>query len=126
MNHLWLVALGGAIGASLRHLAGMAALRYLGPGFPWGTLGVNIVGSLAMGALIAGLVRATGVGQELRLFLATGVLGGFTTFSAFSLDVVTLYQRGALAAAVAYGASSVFLSIAALFMGLWVGRGLFS
>ncbi len=122
MNHLLLVAAGGAAGAALRHLAGMAALRLFGPSFPWGTLAVNIAGSLAMGVLIGLLARASSGGEALRLFLATGVLGGFTTFSAFSLDAVALYQRGAIAAAGGYVAASVALSIAALAAGLWIVR----
>lgn len=125
MLHLAIVAAGGAIGAGLRHLAGMAALRWLGAGFPWGTLFVNIAGSLAMGLLIATLARrAGGTSAELRLFLATGLLGGFTTFSAFSLDVAVLWERGETYAAAAYVAASVALSIIALFAGLWLVRSL--
>ncbi len=124
MNHLLLVAVGGAVGASLRYGAGVAALRTFGPGFPWGTLGVNIIGSLAMGLLIAFLARFGSGVQDLRIFLATGVLGGFTTFSAFSLDVVTLYERGAVLAAIMYVAASLFVSVAALVAGLWIIRGL--
>ncbi|MEZ5812912.1 MAG: fluoride efflux transporter CrcB [Rhizobiaceae bacterium] len=123
MLHLAIVAAGGAIGAGLRHLAGLAALRWMGAGFPWGTLFVNVVGSLAMGLLIAGLARrAGGTSAELRLFLATGLLGGFTTFSAFSLDVAVLWERGETHAAVAYVLASVVVSIAALFAGLWLVR----
>jgi CrcB protein len=84
MNHLLIVAAGGGIGAGLRHLANLAALRLFGPGFPWGTVFVNIAGSLAMGLLAGWLARRTGgSSMEVRLFLATGILGGFTTFSAF-------------------------------------------
>ena len=84
MTHVLLVAAGGAIGAALRHLFGLGAIRLFGIGFPFGTLGVNVIGSFLMGALIAWLLfRSEGGGQGLRLFLATGVLGGFTTFSAF-------------------------------------------
>jgi len=124
--HLLIVAGGGAIGAGGRHLVNQMMLRLLGPSFPWGTLFVNIVGSLAMGLLIGGVVRWMPVGsaQNARLFLATGVLGGFTTFSAFSLDVAVLWQRGAVATAAGYVAVSVFASILALFFGLWVMRGL--
>ena len=120
MTHL---ALGGAIGASLRHMANVAALRLFGPAFPFGTLFVNVAGSFAMGLLIAWLaLKAEGGGQNLRLFLATGVLGGFTTFSAFSLDAMVLWQRGEGAAALLYVALSVALSIAALAAGLWISR----
>ncbi len=122
MTHLVLVALGGAIGAALRHLAGLAAMRLLGAGFPWGTLFVNVFGSLAMGILIAVLARRSGTSSEVRLFLATGLLGGFTTFSAFSLDVAVLWERGQAAAAAGYVAASVFVSILALFAGLWLVR----
>lgn len=124
MNHLMIVALGGAVGASLRHLAGIAALRLLGPGFPWGTLAVNVVGSFAMGVFIELLVRRIEATNELRLLIATGLLGGFTTFSAFSLDAVVLWERGAIATAIGYVAASVFLAIAALFAGLSLTRSL--
>lgn len=123
MNGLLLVAVGGAIGASLRHLSGMAALRIMGPSFPWGTLFVNVFGSLLMGVLIAWLVKRTGgTSQEVRLFFATGILGGFTTFSAFSLDMANMIERGATGPAMAYLAGSVLLSIGAIFIGLWFGR----
>lgn len=124
MMHLVYVALGGAIGASLRHLSGLAFLRLAGPGYPWGTLFVNVAGSFAMGLLIAWLARRTGTSQELRLFLATGLLGGFTTFSAFSLDFVTLWERGAQLAAFWYVLASVVLSIAAIFAGISLVRSL--
>ena len=123
MNHLLLVVIGGGIGAGLRHLSGTAALRLMGPNFPWGTLFVNVFGSLVMGLFIAWLVKRTGgTSQEVRLFFATGVLGGFTTFSAFSLDVANLIEKGAQSDAVFYIVSSVLLSIAAVFAGLWMGR----
>ena len=90
MLHLLLVAVGGAIGASLRHLANIASLRLVGPNFPWGTLAINIAGCLAMGVFIELLARRFNASNELRLFVATGILGGFTTFSAFSLDFAVL------------------------------------
>ena len=125
MTHLALVALGGAIGASLRHLVNVAALRHFGPAFPVSTLTVNVLGCFAMGALAARLAsRGQAGGENLRLFLATGVLGGFTTFSAFSLDAMLLWERGAQAAALLYVALSVALSIAALAAGLWLARSL--
>jgi CrcB protein len=124
MYHLLLVAAGGAVGASMRHLVGLAALRLIGPGFPWGTLGVNIVGSFAMGVLIELLARRVGASPELRLFVATGILGGFTTFSAFSLDVAVLWERGAHMAAAGYVAASVAGAIAALFAGLIIVRSI--
>jgi fluoride exporter len=124
MNHLLLVAAGGAIGAGLRHLANLAALRLFGPNFPWGTMGINIVGSLTMGILIEALMRRAGTSNELRLFVATGILGGFTTFSAFSLDFAVLLQRGDTGSALFYVLASVILSILALFLGLWLVRSL--
>ena len=124
MTNLLLVAIGGAIGASLRHLSGIAALRLMGPAFPWGTLFVNIFGSLVMGVFIAWLVKRTGVSNEIRLFFATGILGGFTTFSAFSLDVANLVERGEMSGAVLYVLGSVLLSVLAVFMGLWFGRAM--
>ncbi|MGB7285822.1 MAG: fluoride efflux transporter CrcB [Salaquimonas sp.] len=123
MTHLIIVALGGAIGAALRHLTSLGFMRWLGPAFPYGTLFVNIVGSLAMGLLIGWLVKRTGgASNELRLFLATGLLGGFTTFSAFSLDVANLWQRGEMVSAFGYIIGSVVLSILAVFVGLWLMR----
>ena len=95
MNGFLLVALGGAIGASLRHGVGLVAVRHLPLAWPWGTSFVNIAGSLAMGLLAGWLaLKAEGASQEARLFLATGVLGGFTTFSAFSLEVATMLRSG--------------------------------
>ena len=122
MLHTMLVFLGGGLGASARHLAGQASLRLLGPGFPYGTLLVNVAGSLLMGLLIGWLVRRGGAPNELRLFLATGFLGGFTTFSAFSLDFANLWTRGESTSAVAYAAGSVLLSLTAVFLGLWLMR----
>lgn len=119
-----LVAGGGAVGASLRHLAGIAAVRLFGHGFPVATLSVNVVGSFAMGVFVELLVHRLHAGSELRLLVATGLLGGFTTFSSFSLDVVVLYERGAVALAAGYVAVSVVASILALFAGLHVTRGL--
>ena len=110
------------MGAGLRHLANIGALRWFGPNFPWGTMGINIAGSLAMGIFIELLVRRAGSSNELRLFIATGILGGFTTFSAFSLDFAVLMQRGAMGSALFYALASVILSILALFLGLWLVR----
>ncbi|HMQ58148.1 MAG TPA: fluoride efflux transporter CrcB [Rhizobiaceae bacterium] len=124
MNHFLIVAAGGALGAGMRHLVNGWALRALGPNVPFGTVIVNIAGSLLMGLLIGALARIDGVSSATRLFLATGVLGGFTTFSAFSLDAVTLYERGAIGAAFVYVAASVVVSIAALFAGLSIMRSL--
>jgi CrcB protein len=123
MQALLLVMLGGAVGAGARHLAGVAGLRWLGPGFPWWTLFVNLAGSLLMG-MLAGWLLQKGGGEQIRLFLAVGVLGGFTTFSAFSLELGLMLQRGELAAAAAYALASVIGGVALLFAGLWLMRGL--
>jgi CrcB protein len=119
--HLALVAIGGAVGSVLRHIVNLFSLRLAGPNFPWGTVAVNITGSLAMGLFIGWLVSRNG-SQELRIFVATGILGGFTTFSAFSLDFATLWERGAMVEALSYALGSVLISFAALFVGLWLAR----
>ncbi|MCF6321217.1 MAG: fluoride efflux transporter CrcB [Rhizobiaceae bacterium] len=124
MTHLLLVSLGGAIGAGFRYLAGVAAFRYFGPNFPWGTMIINVLGSLAMGLLIGFLAKRSGTPNEVRIFLATGILGGFTTFSAFSLDAINLWERGELAMAAGYIVGSVLLSLFALFAGLLVVRSI--
>ena len=122
MYHLALVAVGGALGAGIRHLVNLGSLRLVGPNFPWGTLAINIVGSFAMGLFIALMGRRFGGSNELRLFIATGVLGGFTTFSAFSLDFATLWERGTPLPALGYALASVIGAIIALFLGLWLAR----
>lgn len=121
MTYLW-VALGGAIGASARYGVGVQATKWLGLGFPWGTLTVNIVGSFLMGALIELMALKLSVSQDMRAFLTVGILGGFTTFSAFSLDFAVLVERKEMMLAGLYAAGSVGLSIAALFAGLWLMR----
>lgn len=118
------VALGGALGASARYLVNIAALRLAGTGFPWATITVNILGSFLMGALV--VVFAQKDLTRLAPFLMTGVLGGFTTFSAFSLDAVALWQRGAVLPAAVYIVGSVSLSLAALLAGMAVARGAFA
>lgn len=115
--------LGGGLGAGGRHLVSMATLRLFGPGFPVGTLTVNVAGSLLMGLFIGWLVHhETGGLTPLRYFFATGVLGGFTTFSAFSLDVSVLWQRGDTQLALVYVLASVGLSVLAVFAGLMIMR----
>lgn len=121
-NTLFQVALGGALGAMARYLTGVAALRLAGPGFPWGTLAVNIFGSFLMGVLVTVLGHFSA--HRFAPFLMTGILGGFTTFSAFSLDAVTLWQRGDAVLAAGYVAGSVALSLAALLAGMLFSRGL--
>jgi CrcB protein len=117
-----IVFLGGGVGAALRHGINMAAGRTLGTAFPYGTLIINITGSLLMG-IIAGYFAIKGdASQHWRLFLTTGILGGYTTFSAFSLDAALLYERGEAGAAAIYVVASVAISIAGLFAGLALVR----
>jgi CrcB protein len=120
IQNLLYVAFGGAVGASGRYLVGLGALRLMGPGFPYGTLVVNVLGSFAMGVLVVALAHLSA--NRFAPLLMTGLLGGFTTFSAFSLDAVTLWERGATGQAVAYVVVSVLLSIAALVVGMVVAR----
>ena len=115
------VAAGGALGAGARYLVNVAAMRALGPGFPWATMVVNVAGSFLMGVLVVWLAKRGGTGWA--PFLMTGVLGGFTTFSAFSLDVATLWERGEAGLAASYALGSVVLSVGALFAALWLMRG---
>lgn len=108
-----------------RHGVGLFAIKNMGANFPFGTIIVNILGSFLMGLLIAWLARRTGgSSNELRLFLATGFLGGFTTFSAFSLDTITLYERGDFGQAALYVGISVVVSVLALIAGLWLVRSI--
>jgi fluoride exporter len=123
MNYL-LVFVGGGLGASLRHTINIACARCMGFAFPWGTFIINITGSIAMG-LIAGYLAFKGeASQPWRLFVMTGILGGYTTFSAFSLDAALLYERGELGLALFYVLGSVLLSVAGLFAGLALMRHL--
>ena len=122
MQPLFLVMTGGAIGTAARFLTGRAATALIGPAYPWsGTLAVNLIGGFAMGVL-AGMLARTGGSEPWRLVLGVGVLGGFTTFSAFTLDVVTLAERGAIATALVYALVSVIGAIVALFAGLSIVR----
>jgi CrcB protein len=117
-----IVFLGGGLGAALRHGINMLSARTLGTEFPYGTLIINVTGSLVMG-LIAGYLAFKGdASQHWRLFLMTGILGGYTTFSAFSLDAALLYERGATGLAAIYVLASVILSIGGLFAGLALVR----
>jgi fluoride exporter len=122
MNHILLVALGGAVGSVARYLTGQATLRLFGPGFPWGTLAVNIAGSLAIGIFAELIARRFESSPELRLFIITGFLGGFTTFSAFSLEVSAMAERGDYVWAAAYILISIVISVAAVFAGLALVR----
>jgi len=124
MPGLLLVLLGGAAGAGLRYEAGRLALRQFGPGFPWGTLAVNLIGGLAMG-LLAGAM--TGEGMTSRpawLLLGVGLLGGFTTFSAYSLDLFLMLQRGQGGLAFAYAVGSTLGALGLLALGYWAAKAL--
>ncbi|MBJ6120279.1 fluoride efflux transporter CrcB [Sphingomonas mollis] len=123
MPSLFLVMLGGALGSGARYLTGRATLALFGPDFPAGTLAVNLIGGLFMG-LLAGILARTTAGEPWRLFLGVGVLGGFTTFSAFSLDVVSLAERGQPGIALGYALISVVGAVAALVAGLAISRSL--
>jgi CrcB protein len=122
----FLVFLGGGIGASLRHGVNLLAVQLFGITFPWGTMIVNVVGSFLIGVLAAYFAfRGDAVWtQPLRLFLTTGILGGFTTFSAFSLDFALLFERGEVGQGVAYVLASVVLSLGAIFLGLFLVRSI--
>ena len=127
MQTLLLVALGGAAGSVLRYLAGVQATRTFGTGWPYGIFGVNVIGGLLMGLLVGALAFRGGDAQERwRLLLGVGVLGGFTTFSSFSLDVALMIERKAWGQAALYSVSSVLLSVAALFVGLFLMRRIFA
>lgn len=119
--HWLLVFVGGGLGAMARHGVNRAGLEMLGPGFPWWTMAVNISGTFLIG-LLAGLFGTWETGQDMRMFLITGVLGGYTTFSAFSLDALTLWERGAFQQAGVYVLGSVILSLLAAALGLMVTR----
>lgn len=118
MQAYLIVFLGAGIGGAARHGINAAALRLLGSSFPYGTLTVNIVGSLVMGLLAGWFAHKSDPGQTWQLFLTSGVLGGFTTFSTFSLDVAVLFERGQVGMAALYVAASVGLALAGLFAGL--------
>lgn len=124
LTNLLHVVLGGGIGAGLRYLTNVGALRLFGPGFPVATLVVNVLGSFLMGLLVELLAQKGG--QRLAPFLMTGVLGGFTTFSAFSLDTMTLWQRGETVLALVYVGMSVVLSLAAIALAMHLFRGAFA
>lgn len=128
MNNLLLIGAGGALGAIARHLVGRAALRWLGPdmplGLPWGTLTANVAGGLLMGLLVGwlALTGRDGGDHAIRLFGAVGFLGGFTTFSAYSLELATMIERKDFALAFGYAAGSAVLALAAVFAGLLLMR----
>ena len=122
MNSIFAVAVGGAIGSTARYLFGMQMLRLVGPNFPWGTFGVNLIGSLIMGLMAGAFALKFNANHEMRSFLMTGILGGFTTFSAFSLDAAVMMERHDYAMAGLYMFGSVAGALLCLFIGLWVAR----
>ena len=127
MQTLILVAAGGATGAVMRYLLSEQTLRTVGGAWPYGTLTANVLGSLLMGCLAGAVALRGGAdGEKLRLLLGVGVLGGFTTFSAYSLEVVLMIERRAYGQAAVYSLGSVALSVAALFVGLIFIRRLFA
>ncbi len=119
-----LVFLGGGLGSTLRHIINMVCARLLGTAFPYNTFIINITGSTVMGLVAGYLAFKGGASQPWRLFLMTGILGGYTTFSAFSLDAALLYEKGEIGPAVLYVVGSVVLSIVGLFAGLALVRHL--
>ncbi len=118
---LWIAA-GGAIGSATRYAVAVASQRLVGTDFPWGTLAVNVSGCFAMGILVALAGQNFLPNQNLKAFLGIGILGGFTTFSAYSLDFWQLAERREYLAAALYGAGSVALSLVALLLGIWLTR----
>ena len=120
---LW-VAAGGAVGSAARYMVNVWSGRLFGSGFPWHTLIVNVIGCFVIGLLVELMALKLNVGNELSAFLTTGILGGFTTFSAFSLDFALLVERKSYGLAGAYAASSVIVSLIAVFAGLHLVRAL--
>lgn len=126
MNTFVFIFIGAGLGGLLRHLMNTAITGFMGAGFPYGILAINVLGSTTMGLLTGWLTWRGGMSAELRLFLATGFLGGFTTFSAFSLDTALLIERGETYLAAIYVTGSVLLSVLGLFVGLWAMRAAFA
>ena len=122
MSQIVAIALGGALGSVGRFLLAGWIGRQMGANFPWGTLAVNVIGGLAVGLLFELMAQSWSVSPAIRAFLIVGVLGGFTTFSAFSLETVLLFERGELPAAMAYIVASVVLSVGAVWCGLRLMR----
>lgn len=122
MPNLFLVMLGGAIGSAARYGVGRLGVALLGPAFPWGTLAVNIVGGFLMGLLGAALVRVGEEAEQARLLLGVGVLGGFTTFSSFSIETFAMIERGDVLTALGYVLASVIGAIGAVAIGMHLAR----
>lgn len=125
MLNILLVAVGGAIGSVARYLVGLCATRLAGPNFPFGTLTVNVAGAFAIGLLVEMIARRFGASAEIRVFIVTGILGGFTTWSSFTLDTMVLFERGEIGLSALYLLASLLVSFAAVFAGLALGRALF-
>jgi fluoride exporter len=124
MNGFLWVFLGGGLGAAARHGVGSLSASLLGSRYPWGTFFINVLGSLLIGILAEWFALQSQASAHLRLFLITGILGGFTTFSAFSLEIGLLHERGATAAAILYAVLSVLCGVAAMFGGMYLVRQL--
>lgn len=124
MNAIIAVALGGAFGAVCRHGVNLGAVKLLGHGFPYGTLAVNIIGSFLIGLVIASMAQSWQASETLKFFIVTGFLGAFTTFSTFSLDAVTLWERKEYIQTALYMGGSVMVSIAALMLAMIIVRTL--
>lgn len=126
MRSALIVFIGSGIGGVARHLFNGFVGTVLGTAFPWGILSINVIGSTLIGVVVGLFAFRSDTPAEVRLFLTTGILGGFTTFSAFSLDTALLYERGEPGTAALYVVASVFLSLAGIALGLWVVRNCFS
>lgn len=126
MKTVFLIALGGGLGSVARYLTGKISFALWGADFPWGTMIVNVVGSLAIGIVAGLLAHFTSWSQDVRHFVVVGILGGFTTFSAFALDSLLLYERQAYGAALFYIAGSVIISILAVAAGMFIIRSSFA
>jgi fluoride exporter len=126
MGRVLLVAAGGALGSALRYVVALVALAWLGPGFPWGTLAVNLVGSFLIGLVQQAATEALVIGEETRLFLTTGVMGGLTTYSAFSYESVRLFETGAAWQAWLNIVVTTAACLAVCGLGLATGRVLFA
>jgi len=124
MNMIFAVAAGGAIGATGRFLVGRYMFSLMGPGFPWGTLTVNTLGSFLIGCVAGAVATKYSLSHAWQGFLIIGVLGGFTTFSAFSLEVALMIEKHQLQTAALYALGSMFIGVLALFAGLYAGRTL--
>lgn len=122
MNGILVVATGGAIGSVARYLFGMWTVRTFGFGFPWGTLGVNLIGAFLIGVIVELSAARLHLAPELRLFLITGIMGGFTTFSSYALEVSAMMQRGNHALAALYGFGSIASGVGAIFLAIFIVR----